>query len=198
VNTPAGNNILARIQLQYRAGEGAELCVRRGDRADRVAGRRSGSRAAPPFPAQKGLWASQQHQQCRNLVQHRAIITRPHGLRRRQRQKLGHQVSRWSARCITATGRDADGTPIKTFIYDIGGGGVEGRAIRRADRRSLGAVFLPRCSTLRWTTRASRSWAPSWLGRYDDEDNCMVDVALTLWIHQLESAANAFLPRRAE
>ena len=74
------------------------------------------------------------------------------------------------------------GTPLKTFVYDIGGGGADGTHDQsRADRRPLRRLHpAGNVRHARWTTRPSAQLG-SIMGSGGmvvmDEDNCMVDVA---------------------
>ena len=104
--------------------------------------------AGPPAPAaalpgaEGPLRQADQHQQRRDLVQHRAHRHQGPGLVHRDRQRQERRAprsSRWSARCTTpAWSRCRSARRSRTFIYDIGEGGTERpRHQGRADRRPL-------------------------------------------------------------
>ena len=185
-----GDNILGRgfkFDIELVEGAGAFVCGEETALIASLEGYAGTAAAAPAVPGAEGaVGQAHQHQQRRDLVQHRAHRDQGAGLVQRDRQRQERRAPRcfrWSARCKnTGLVEMPLGTPLKTFIYDIGEGGIDGRHDQgRADRRAVGRMHSrTRCSTRRWTTRRLAQLG-SIMGSGGmvvmDEDNCMVDVA---------------------
>ena len=133
-----GDNILGRgfnFDIQLVEGAGAFVCGEETALIASLEGEAGRPRPRPPFPAQKGLWGKPTNINNVETWYNIAPIV-PKGpawfTRDRQRQELrAPRSSRWSARCNnTGLVEMPLGTPLKTFIYDIGEGGANGRAIK--------------------------------------------------------------------
>ena len=135
-----------RLQFRYRARRGRRrVRLRRGDGADRLARRlRRTSRVRVRLsPRRRASGASRPTSTTsRPGTTSPPIVAKGPGVVHRDRQhqeRRARRCSRWSARC-TNTGlvEMPLGTPLKKFIYDVGEGGIDGRADQgRADRRTI-------------------------------------------------------------
>ena len=178
-----------RLRLRYRVGRGRRrLRLRRRDRADRFARRpcRDARARVRLIPAQKGLWG---HPTNINNVETwyniPPIITKGPAwfTETGSDASAGTKVFSLVGK-VTNTGlvEMPLGTPLRTFVYDVGGGGIarpcrQGGADRRPFRRLHPArhVRHARSTTRPWRKLGSIMGSGGMVVM--DEDNCMVDVA---------------------
>ena len=200
-----------RLQVRHRNGRRrGRFRLRRRNGADRsLEGRAGRPRPRPPFPAQKGLWGNPTNiNNVETWCNIPPIVAKGAGLvhRNRQHQERRHQgllagrqgartpawsKCRWARRC-------------KTFVYDVGEGGIAGHAGQgRADRRSVGRLHpagdVRHARRLRDRSRKLGAIMGSGGMVVMDEDNCMVDVARYFieFTHSESCGKCIALPRRA-
>ena len=138
------------------------------------------------IPAQTGLWGKpDQHQQRRDLVQHRADRhqgRRPGSPRPAAPKSPGTKVFSLVGK-IRNTGlvEMPLGTPLKTFVYDIGEGGPHGRAVKAVQTGGPSGGCIPQDMFDTPVDYETLAQLGSIMGSGGmvvmDEDNCMVDVA---------------------
>ena len=154
-----------------RLVEGAgRLRLRRGDGADRLA--RRPCRAAPAAAAFPGAEGPVGHIPPTSTTSRPGTTSRPSSPRARPGSRETGSAKSPGTKVFSLVGKVKNtglvemplGTPLKTFIYDVGEGGANGHAHQGgADRRAFGRLHSRRrCSTRRWITRRWRSSAPSW------------------------------------
>jgi NADH:ubiquinone oxidoreductase subunit F (NADH-binding) len=165
-----GDNILGRgfnFDIELVEGAGAFVCGEETALIASLEGTPAGRGRARRSRAEGPVRQADQHQQRRDLVQRRAHRLQGPGLV----QETGSAKSA-GTKVFSLVGKVKNtglvemplGTPLKTFIYDIGGGAAPAAARSRPCRPAAppAAASRRRCSTRRWTTRRWRSSAPSW------------------------------------
>ena len=166
-----GENILGRgfkFDIELVEGAGAFVCGEETALIASLEGEAGRPRPRPPFPAQKGLWGKPSNiNNVETWYNIAPIVTKgpawftETGSAKSPGTKVFSLVGK-----VHNTGlvEMPLGTPLKTFIYDIGEGGVGGRDDQvGTDRRSVGGMHSARdVRHARWTTRAWRSSDPSW------------------------------------
>ncbi len=177
----------SRIQLQYRSCAGCgSLCLRRRDRAHRFARRlrRPPASSSAVSRAKRPVGQAHQHQQRRNLVQHRA----------HRHARPGWFAETGSAKSpgtkvFSLVGKVQNtglvemplGTPLKSFIYDIGEGALAGRRVKAVQTGGPSGGCIPVEMFDTPVDYESLAQLGSIMGSGGmvvmDEDNCMVDVA---------------------
>src|SRR5437868_7260187 len=183
-----GDNILGRgfhFDIELVEGAGAFVC---GEETALIAslegqGGRPGPRA--PFPAQKGLWGKRTNiNNVETWYNIAPIVTKgpawfsETGSAKSSGTKVFSLVGK-----IRNTGlvEMPLGTPLKTFIYDIGEGGVDNRQIKAVQTGGPSGGCIPQEMFDTPVDYESLNQLGSIMGSGGmvvmDEDNCMVDVA---------------------
>jgi len=166
-----GKNILDRgfnFNIELVQGAGAFVCGEETALIASLEGFAGRPRPRPPFPAQKGMWGKPTNiNNVETWCNIAPIVSRgpawfaETGSVKSPGTKVFSLVGK-----IQNTGlvEMPLGTPLKSFIYDIGEGAVAGRRVKAVQTGGPSAVAFPwRCSIPRWTTRAWRRLAPSWV-----------------------------------
>ncbi len=183
-----GENILGRgfnFDIEIVEGAGAFVCGEETALIASLEGTCWRPRPRPPFPAQKGLWGRPTNiNNVETWYNIAPIITKgpawftETGSPRSSGTKVFSLVGK-----VHNTGlvEMPLGTPLKTFIYDIGEGGISGRQVKAVQTGGPSGGCIPHeMFDTPWTTRASARLG-SIMGSGGmvvmDEDNCMVDVA---------------------
>ena len=152
-----GDNILGRgfkFDIEVVEGAGAFVCGEETALIASLEGEAGRPRPRPPFPAQKGLWGKPSNiNNVETWYNIPPIVTKgpawftETGSAKSTGTKVFSLVGK-----IHSTGlvEMPLGTPLKTFVYDIGEGGVEGRAIKASHHAfsrgyfSMMPIFLMR------------------------------------------------------
>ena len=183
-----GDNILGRgfkFDIEVVEGAGAFVCGEETALIASLEGEAGRPRPRPPFPAQKGLWG---HPTNINNVETwyniTPIVTRgpawfsETGSPKSSGTKVFSLVGK-----VRNTGlvEMPLGTPLKTFVYDIGEGGVAGRAIKSVQTGGPSGGCIPIEMFDTPVDYESLAQLGSIMGSGGmvimDEENCMVDVA---------------------
>jgi NADH-quinone oxidoreductase subunit F len=183
-----GENILGRgfkFDIEVVEGAGAFVCGEETALIASLEGQAGRPRPRPPFPAQKGLWG---HPTNINNVETwynvAPIVTKgpawfsETGSPKSSGTKVFSLVGKVSS---TGLVEMPLGTPLKTFVYDIGEGGIGGRQIKAVQTGGpSGGCITPEMFDTP-VDYENLSQLGSIMGSGGmvvmDEDNCMVDVA---------------------
>ncbi len=165
-----GKNILDRgfnFNIELVQGAGAFVCGEETALIASLEGSAGRPRPRPPFPAQHGLWGKPTNiNNVETWCNIAPIVTKgpawfaETGSPKSPGTKVFSLVGK-----VQNTGlvEMPLGTPLKTFIYDIGEGGANGRRVKAVQTGGPSGGCIPRrCSKRRWTTKALRKSAPSW------------------------------------
>jgi NADH-quinone oxidoreductase subunit F len=183
-----GENILGRgfnFDIELVEGAGAFVC---GEETALIASLESQAgrpRPRPPFPAQKGLWGYPTNiNNVETWYNIAPIVTRgpawfsETGSPKSSGTKVFSLVGKVSS---TGLVEMPLGTPLKTFIYDIGEGGIGGRQIKAVQTGGPSGGCIPPEMFDTPVDYESLAQLGSIMGSGGmvvmDEDNCMVDVA---------------------
>ncbi len=183
-----GENILGRgfkFNLQLVEGAGAFVCGEETALIASLEGQAGRPRPRPPFPAQHGLWGKPSninnvetwYNVAPIVLKGPAWFTET-GSAKSSGTKVFSLVGK-----VRNTGlvEMPLGTPLKTFIYDIGEGGAVGRAIKSVQTGGPSGGCIPQEMFDTAVDYESLAQLGSIMGSGGmvvmDEDNCMVDVA---------------------
>ncbi len=183
-----GDNILGRgfkFDIQLVEGAGAFVCGEETALIASLEGEAGRPRPRPPFPAQKGLWGKPSNiNNVETWYNIAPIITRgaawftETGSAKSSGTKVFSLVGKVHRSGLVEMPL---GTPLKTFIYDIGGGGVDGRSIKSVQTGGPSGGCIPHEMFDTAVDYESLAQLGSIMGSGGmvvmDEDNCMVDVA---------------------
>ena len=132
-----GDNILGRgfkFDIELVEGAGAFVCGEETALIASLEGEAGRPRPRPPFPAQKGLWGKPSNiNNVETWYNIAPIVTKgpawftETGSAKSPGTKVFSLVGKVHNSGLVEMPL---GTPLKTFIYDIGGGGVDGRSIK--------------------------------------------------------------------
>ncbi len=183
-----GKNILGRgfdFHLSMVEGAGAFVCGEETALIRSLEGRAGRPSPRPPFPAQHGLWGKPTNinnvETWYNIAP--IVIKGPAWF-----TETGSPKSA-GTKVISLVGKVRNtglvemplGTPLKSFVYDIGGGGTNGRSIKAVQTGGPSGGCIPQemfDTSVDYETLAQLG---SIMGSGGivimDEDNCMVDVA---------------------
>ena len=183
-----GDNILGRgfkFDIQLVEGAGAFVCGEETSLIASLEGFAGRPRPRPPFPAQKGLWG---HPTNINNVETwynvAPIVSKgpawfsETGSTKSAGTKVFSLVGK-----VTNTGlvEMPLGTPLKTFIYDVGEGGSDGKPVKSVQTGGPSGGCIPQemfDTAVDYETLAQLGSIMGSGGMVVmDEDNCMVDVA---------------------
>ncbi|MGB9433429.1 MAG: NADH-ubiquinone oxidoreductase-F iron-sulfur binding region domain-containing protein, partial [Candidatus Acidiferrum sp.] len=183
-----GENILGRgfkFDIEIVEGAGAFVCGEETALIASLEGQAGRPRPRPPFPAQKGLWGKPTNiNNVETWYNIAPIVTKgpawftETGSPRSSGTKVFSLVGK-----VHNTGlvEMPLGTPLKTFIYDIGEGGVNGRQVKAVQTGGPSGGCIPLDMFDTPVDYESLSRLGSIMGSGGmvvmDEDNCMVDVA---------------------
>jgi len=183
-----GENILGRgfkFDIELVEGAGAFVCGEETALIASLEGEAGRPRPRPPFPAQKGLWGKPSNiNNVETWYNVAPIITKgpawftETGSPKSSGTKVFSLVGKVQNSGLVEMPL---GTPLKTFIYDIGGGGVDGRNIRAVQTGGPSGGCIPHEMFDTPVDYESLLQLGSIMGSGGmvvmDEDNCMVDVA---------------------
>jgi NADH-quinone oxidoreductase subunit F len=183
-----GDNILGRgfnFDIQLVEGAGAFVCGEETALIASLEGEAGRPRPRPPFPAQKGLWGKPSNiNNVETWYNIAPIITRgpawftETGSAKSSGTKVFSLVGKVHNSGLVEMPM---GTPIKTFIYDIGGGGMDGRSIKAVQTGGPSGGCIPGEMFDTPVDYESLAQLGAIMGSGGmvvmDEDNCMVDVA---------------------
>ncbi len=183
-----GDNILGRgfeFDIQLVEGAGAFVCGEETALIASLEGEAGRPRPRPPFPAQKGLWGKPSNiNNVETWYNVAPIVTKgaawftETGSAKSSGTKVFSLVGKIHNSGLVEMPM---GTPIKTFIYDIGGGGVDGRSIKAVQTGGPSGGCIPSEMFDTAVDYESLAQLGSIMGSGGmvvmDEDNCMVDVA---------------------
>ena len=183
-----GDNILGRgfnFDIEIVEGAGAFVCGEETALIASLEGFAGRPRPRPPFPSQKGLWGKPTNiNNVETWYNIAPIVTRgplwftQTGSAKSSGTKVFSLVGK-----VQSTGlvEMPLGTPLKTFIYDIGEGGVDGREIKSVQTGGPSGGCIPREMFDTPVDYENLTQLGSIMGSGGmvvmDEDNCMVDVA---------------------
>ncbi len=183
-----GENILGRglkFDIEVVEGAGAFVCGEETALIASLEGHAGRPRPRPPFPAQKGLWGYPTNiNNVETWYNIAPIVTKgpawfsETGSPKSSGTKVFSLVGK-----VTSTGlvEMPLGTPLKTFIYDIGEGGIGGRQIKAVQTGGPSGGCIPHEMFDTPVDYESLTQLGSIMGSGGmvvmDEDNCMVDVA---------------------
>ncbi len=183
-----GENILGRgfnFNIEIVEGAGAFVCGEETALIASLEGEAGRPRPRPPFPAQKGLWGKPTNiNNVETWYNIAPIVMRgpawftETGSPKSPGTKVFSLVGK-----IKNTGlvEMPLGTPLKTFIYDIGEGGAEGRQIKAVQTGGPSGGCIPQEMFDTAVDYENLAQLGSIMGSGGmvvmDEDNCMVDVA---------------------
>ena len=183
-----GENILGRgfkFDIEVVEGAGAFVCGEETALIASLEGQAGRPRPRPPFPAQKGLWGYPTNiNNVETWYNVAPIVTKgpawfsETGSPKSSGTKVFSLVGK-----VTSTGlvEMPLGTPLKTFIYDIGEGGIGGRQIKAVQTGGPSGGCIPPEMFDTPVDYESLTQLGSIMGSGGmvvmDEDNCMVDVA---------------------
>src|SRR5581483_11161064 len=183
-----GENILGRgfnFDIQLVEGAGAFVCGEETALIASLEGQAGRPRPRPPYPAQKGLWGMPTNinnvETWYNIAP--IVLKGPAwftetGSAKSSGTKVFSLVGK-----VQNTGlvEMPLGTPLKTFIYDIGEGGVDGRSIKAVQTGGPSGGCIPQEMFDTPVDYENLTQLGSIMGSGGmvvmDEDNCMVDVA---------------------
>jgi NADH-quinone oxidoreductase subunit F len=183
-----GDNILGRgfkFDIDIVEGAGAFVCGEETALIASLEGEAGRPRPRPPFPAQKGLWGKPTNiNNVETWYNIAPIVTKgpawftETGSPKSAGTKVFSLVGK-----VASTGlvEMPLGTPLKTFIYDIGEGGIAGRQIKAVQTGGPSGGCIPQEMFDTPVDYESLTQLGSIMGSGGmvvmDEDNCMVDVA---------------------
>jgi NADH-quinone oxidoreductase subunit F len=183
-----GENILGRgfkFDIELVEGAGAFVCGEETALIASLEGQPGRPRPRPPFPAQKGLWGRPTNinnvetwYNIAPIVMKGPAWFTETGSPKSSGTKVFSLVGK-----VKNTGlvEMPLGTPLKTFVYDIGEGGVGGRAIKSVQTGGPSGGCIPTEMFDTPVDYESLAQLGSIMGSGGmvvmDEDNCMVDVA---------------------
>ncbi|HKM48537.1 MAG TPA: NADH-ubiquinone oxidoreductase-F iron-sulfur binding region domain-containing protein [Terriglobales bacterium] len=183
-----GENILGRgfkFDVEVVEGAGAFVCGEETALIASLEGHAGRPRPRPPFPAQKGLWGYPTNiNNVETWYNVAPIVTKgpawfsETGSPKSSGTKVFSLVGK-----VISTGlvEMPLGTPLKTFIYDIGEGGIGGRQIKAVQTGGPSGGCIPADMFNTPVDYESLTQLGSIMGSGGmvvmDEDNCMVDVA---------------------
>jgi len=183
-----GENILGRgfkFDIELVEGAGAFVCGEETALIASLEGEAGRPRPRPPFPAQKGLWGKPTNiNNVETWYNIAPIVTRgpawftETGSPKSSGTKVFSLVGK-----VKNTGlvEMPLGTPLKTFIYDIGEGAVGGRQVKAIQTGGPSGGCIPQDMFDTAVDYENLSQLGSIMGSGGmvvmDEDNCMVDVA---------------------
>jgi NADH-quinone oxidoreductase subunit F len=183
-----GDNILGRgfkFNIEMVEGAGAFVCGEETALIASLEGQAGRPRPRPPFPAHKGLWGRPTNiNNVETWYNVAPIVTKgpawftETGSPKSSGTKVFSLVGK-----VHSTGlvEMPLGTPLKTFIYDIGEGGVNGRSIKAVQTGGPSGGCIPQEMFDTPVDYESLAQLGSIMGSGGmvvmDEDNCMVDVA---------------------
>ncbi len=183
-----GDNILGRgfnFDIQLVEGAGAFVCGEETALIASLEGEAGRPRPRPPFPAQKGLWGKPSNiNNVETWYNVAPIITKgpawftETGSAKSSGTKVFSLVGKVHNSGLVEMPL---GTPLKTFIYDIGGGGLDGRSIKAIQTGGPSGGCIPGEMFDTPVDYESLAQLGAIMGSGGmvvmDEDNCMVDVA---------------------
>jgi NADH-quinone oxidoreductase subunit F len=183
-----GNNILGRafnFDIELVEGAGAFVCGEETALIASLEGEAGRPRPRPPFPAQKGLWGKPSNiNNVETWYNISPIITKgpawftETGSAKSSGTKVFSLVGKVHNSGLVEMPL---GTPIKTFIYDIGGGAIDGRSVKAVQTGGPSGGCIPGEMFETPVDYESLAQLGSIMGSGGmvvmDEDNCMVDVA---------------------
>ena len=183
-----GDNILGRgfkFDIEVVEGAGAFVCGEETALIASLEGEAGRPRPRPPFPAQKGLWGKPSNiNNVETWYNIAPIVTKgpawftETGSAKSPGTKVFSLVGKAHS---TGLVEMPLGTPLKTFIYDIGEGGVGGRTIKSVQTGGPSGGCIPHEMFDTPVDYESLAQLGSIMGSGGmvvmDEDNCMVDVA---------------------
>jgi len=183
-----GENILGRgfkFDIELVEGAGAFVCGEETALIASLEGEAGRPRPRPPFPAQKGLWGKPSNiNNVETWYNIAPIVTKgpawftETGSAKSPGTKVFSLVGK-----VHSTGlvEMPLGTTLKTFVYDIGEGGVGGRTIKSVQTGGPSGGCIPHEMFDTPVDYESLAQLGSIMGSGGmvvmDEDNCMVDVA---------------------
>ena len=183
-----GENILGRgfkFDIELVEGAGAFVCGEETALIASLEGEAGRPRPRPPFPAQKGLWGKPTNiNNVETWYNIAPIVTRgpawftETGSAKSSGTKVFSLVGK-----VKNTGlvEMPLGTPLKTFIYDIGEGAVGGRQVKAVQTGGPSGGCIPQDMFDTAVDYENLAQLGSIMGSGGmvvmDEDNCMVDVA---------------------
>ncbi|HEY0592553.1 MAG TPA: NADH-ubiquinone oxidoreductase-F iron-sulfur binding region domain-containing protein [Thermoanaerobaculia bacterium] len=183
-----GENIFGRgfnFDLHVVEGAGAFVCGEETALIASLEGHAGRPRPRPPYPAQKGLWGRPTNiNNVETWYNVAPIVTRG----ATWFTQTGSAKSS-GTKVISLVGKVQNtglvemplGTPLKTFIYDIGGGGAGGRQIKAVQTGGPSGGCIPQEMFDTPVDYESLAKLGSIMGSGGmvvmDDDNCMVDVA---------------------
>ena len=183
-----GENILGRgfkFDIELVEGAGAFVCGEETALIASLEGEAGRPRPRPPFPAQKGLWGKPTNiNNVETWYNIAPIVTRgpawftETGSAKSSGTKVFSLVGK-----VKNTGlvEMPLGTPLKTFIYDIGEGAVGGRQVKSVQTGGPSGGCIPQDMFDTAVDYENLAQLGSIMGSGGmvvmDEDNCMVDVA---------------------
>jgi NADH-quinone oxidoreductase subunit F len=183
-----GDNILGRgfnFNIELVEGAGAFVCGEETALIASLEGEAGRPRPRPPFPAQKGLWGKPSNiNNVETWYNVPPIVTKgpawftETGSPKSAGTKVFSLVGK-----VNNTGlvEMPLGTPLQKFVYDIGEGGVDGRAIKSIQTGGPSGGCIPQEMFDTPVDYESLAQIGSIMGSGGmvvmDEDNCMVDVA---------------------
>ncbi|MGA2156898.1 MAG: NADH-ubiquinone oxidoreductase-F iron-sulfur binding region domain-containing protein, partial [Bryobacteraceae bacterium] len=183
-----GENILGRgfqFDISLVEGAGAFVCGEETALIASLEGMAGRPRPRPPFPAQKGLWGRPTNiNNVETWYNIAPIVTKgaawftETGSTKSAGTKVFSLVGK-----VTNSGlvELPLGTPLKTLVYDIGEGGISGKAIKAVQTGGPSGGCIPHEMFDTTVDYESLAQIGSIMGSGGmvvmDEDNCMVDVA---------------------
>ena len=183
-----GDNILGRgfnFNINIVEGAGAFVCGEETALIRSLEGKAGRPTPRPPFPAQKGLWGKPTNiNNVETWYNIAPIVTKgaawftETGSTKSAGTKVFSLVGKI---CNTGLVEMPLGTPLTTFVYDIGGGAGSGRAIKSVQTGGPSGGCIPQemfDTPVDYETLAQLGSIMGSGGMVVmDEDNCMVDVA---------------------
>ena len=184
-----GDNILGRgFQFDIRLVEGAGAFVC-GEETALIASLEGYRRAAPararPFPRRKVLWGCPPT----SITSRPGTTSRPSSPKARHGSRETGSTKSAGTKVFSLVGKVNNtglvemplGTPLKTFIYDVGEGGASGQAVKAVQTGGPSGGCIPQemfDTPVDYETLAQLGSIMGSGGMVVmDEDNCMVDVA---------------------
>ena len=183
-----GKNILGRgfnFDISLVEGAGAFVCGEETALIASLEGYGGRPRPRPPFPAQKGLWGLPTNiNNVETWYNVAPIVTKgaawftETGSAKSSGTKVFSLVGK-----VTNSGlvEMPLGTPLKTFVYEIGGGGIHGKDIKAVQTGGPSGGCIPQEMFDTAVDYENLAQLGSIMGSGGmvvlDEDNCMVDVA---------------------
>ena len=183
-----GDNVLGRgfkFDIELVEGAGAFVCGEETALIVSLEGEAGRPRPRPPYPAQKGLWGKPTNiNNVETWYNIAPIVMRgpawfsETGSPKSSGTKVFSLVGKVSN---TGLVEMPLGTPLSTFVYDIGGGGLAGRPVKAVQTGGPSGGCIPHEMFDTPVDYESLTQLGSIMGSGGmvvmDEDNCMVDVA---------------------